>query len=99
MDPLAAFILGLGLSADAVAVAIAVAVRAPRVPLAGGLLLSGVFAFFQGLMPCIGFAAGVALGSWFAAIDHWVAFVLLAAIGGKMAWEGWHGRDDQEPAA
>lgn len=98
MDPLAALALGLGLSADAVAVAIACAVRSPHVPLAGGLLMAAVFACFQGLMPCIGYAAGAALGPWFTAIDHWVAFTLLAAIGGKMAWEGWRGADSPEPA-
>ena len=59
-----------------------------------GLTIAGSFGFFQFLMPVIGFVAGITLQKHFASVDHWVAFVLLAFIGGKMLWEAFHEEDE-----
>jgi putative Mn2+ efflux pump MntP len=48
--------------------------------------LSFHFGLFQGLMPTIGWLAGVTVHKYIAAIDHWIAFGLLAFIGGKMIY-------------
>jgi putative Mn2+ efflux pump MntP len=45
------------------------------------------FGGFQALMPLLGWIAGSQIGPWVEAWDHWIAFVLLGAIGGKMLWE------------
>lgn len=51
-------------------------------------LLAGLyFGGFQGLMPVIGYLVGVNFSSAISSIDHWVAFVLLAFIGGSMIKE------------
>ncbi len=90
-----AFLLALGLSMDAVAVSISSGLCRPgerfwrlmRMPLA--------FGFFQALMPFIGWLGGAAVVKHVATWDHWLAFALLAGIGGKMLWEAWKGGDEE----
>jgi len=50
------------------------------------------FGFFQFLMPIIGYFAGYFIEPYIRIIDHWIAFLLLAYIGGKMIYESFHGR-------
>lgn len=49
--------------------------------------LSLSFGLFQALMPVLGWLAGQTIVDFIADYDHWVAFILLAGIGGKMLWE------------
>ena len=51
------------------------------------LRIAGAFGIFQGLMPMIGYLVAGLFATQIKAIDHWVAFALLAFIGGKMLWE------------
>ena len=53
------------------------------------------FAGFQALMPLIGWALGSQLADLITPIDHWIAFALLAFVGGKMLWDAFHGDDEQ----
>ncbi|WP_312204849.1 manganese efflux pump MntP family protein, partial [Brevundimonas sp.] len=46
-----------------------------------------VFGVIEAITPLIGFALGVAAAGFVAAIDHWIAFGLLGAVGAKMIWE------------
>ncbi len=48
------------------------------------------FGLFQFLMPVVGWFAGVTVERYIAAYDHWVAFGLLAFVGGRMVWAGFH---------
>lgn len=91
-------VLALGLATDAMAVAIATAIRARRVPLVGGLVFGVWCGGFQGLMPVLGYAGAMALGGWTAAIDHWLAFVVLGGIGVKIAYDGLKADDATAPA-
>jgi len=77
----------LGLSMDACAVAISRGLGAQHASWRQAATMGAIFGLFQGAMPCIGFALGVGARDTIAAFDHWVAFVLLAGIGGKMLWE------------
>jgi putative Mn2+ efflux pump MntP len=86
-------VLALGLAMDAMAVAAARGLAAPRVRLRHVLLVAGFFGGFQALMPLLGWFAGSRLGPFVQAWDHWIAFVLLGAIGGKMIWEARGERD------
>jgi len=52
------------------------------------LMISFSLAFFQGLMPLIGWLAGIGIERYIREFDHWIAFLLLLFIGGKMIYEG-----------
>ncbi len=86
-------LIALGLSMDALAVAIAcgLAVRQSRFRHAFKVAL--FFGLFQALMPMAGWLAGVSLRGLISGVDHWVAFGLLAAIGGKMIAESFRRGD------
>ena len=53
------------------------------------------FGGFQALMPFIGWALGTQFESYITSIDHWIAFILLAFIGGKMVVEGCRLEEDE----
>lgn len=94
MDVLLLLGTAVGLSMDACAVAISRGLGAQHASWRRAATMGAVFGLFQGVMPCIGFALGVGARDVIAAYDHWVAFVLLGAIGGKMLWEA---RNATEP--
>jgi len=90
-------VLALGLAMDATAVCAARGCAAQRVHLRHVLLVALFFGGFQALMPLIGWIVGRGVGPLVQAWDHWIAFVLLAGIGGKMLWEAWSSSDQSEP--
>lgn len=98
MTPVAIVILSLSMSADAFAAAIGRgAVHRPTLPQA---LRSGlVFGSIEAVTPLIGFALGVVAAGFVEAVDHWIAFGLLGAVGGKMIWEALKPEDEAEEAA
>lgn len=77
-------LIALGLSLDAVAVSLVSSCAASRVDLRQALSLSLLFGLFQALMPLTGWLAGLGFKSLVADFDHWVAFILLVFIGGRM---------------
>lgn len=81
------FFLALGLSMDAFAVSVSNSMCFAGLKRAQAAATSASFGIFQGLMPIVGFFAGRVFAEKIAAVDHWVAFVLLAFIGGKMLWD------------
>ena len=89
------FLIALALSMDAFAVAICKGLSVKRVG-AKHILTAGVyFGGFQALMPLIGFLLGYKFERFIVSIDHWIAFVLLAVIGGNMIKEALGGEDDE----
>jgi putative Mn2+ efflux pump MntP len=54
------------------------------------LRLSLAFGMAQAVMPVLGWLAGRTVVDLISAYDHWVAFVLLAGVGGRMIWESFH---------
>lgn len=90
--------IAIGLAMDAFAVSIAVGLTLKQVSLRQTFRLAYHFGLFQALMPIVGWLAGRSIESWIAPVDHWVAFGLLAAIGGKMIYEALTG-DAGERAA
>ena len=92
---------------SAVALAFGLAMDAAAVSAARGLashrsrevvILPLLFGGFQAGMAALGWLAGVWVGPYIAAWDHWVAFVLLVGIGGKMLFDAWRGGSDEAPA-
>jgi putative Mn2+ efflux pump MntP len=86
----AILLLALGLALDATAVSAAQGLSVPVLRARHILLVTGFFGGFQALMPVVGWLLGARIGPLVQAWDHWIAFVLLAFIGGKMLWEALH---------
>ena len=83
-------LLGFGLAMDAFSVSVANGIANPKMKKRKGYLIAGTFAFFQLLMPLIGWAAIDFIKERFAILDKcipWAAFILLGFIGGKMIVE------------
>ena len=79
------FMIGIGLSMDAFAVSIARGMTMKKEDLLRyALTLGFFFGVFQAVMPLIGWWAGSYFQEFIASIDHWIAFGLLAIIGGNM---------------
>ena len=81
------FLIGIGLSMDAFAVAICKGLGMERINKRDTLLLALFFGGFQALMPLMGYLLGSRFASYIERWDHWIAFVLLAFIGGNMIRE------------
>ena len=77
-------LLAVGVSMDAFAVSICKGLAMKKATLKAGLTCGLWFGGFQALMPVIGFFLGTIFAEAIEAIDHWVAFVLLALIGYNM---------------
>ena len=92
----AAVALAFGLAMDATAVSAARGLggRTPR----EAVILPVLFGGFQSGMAALGWLAGLWIGPYIAAWDHWVAFALLSLIGGKMIFEAIRGEDGAEPS-
>ena len=87
------FLIGVGLSMDAFAVAVCQGLCMPRLNLRFALVIALFFGGFQALMPFLGYLLGAGFKDAISAYDHWVAFILLALIGGNMIRES---REDEE---
>ncbi|MCH5163539.1 MAG: manganese efflux pump [Clostridiales bacterium] len=89
-------ILGIGLSMDAFAVAICKGLSSEKFSVKAALIVGIWFGAFQALMPLIGYLLGSFVSSYIEAFDHWIAFILLAFIGGKMIYEAIKGEEKQD---
>ena len=81
------FLIAIGLSMDAFSVAVCKGLAMPKVNIKHMLIIALFFGGFQGLMPLIGWFAGVQFEEYITKYDHWIAFILLAIIGGNMIKE------------
>ena len=88
-------LLGVGLAMDAFSVSLANGLNEPHMRKNKSCGIAGVFAFFQALMPTIGFLLGTSFSSYIKSYDHWIAFALLLLIGGNMIREAFK-KDDGE---
>ena len=87
MGILELLLLGVGVSMDAFAVSICKGLAMKKATVKGCMTCGLWFGGFQALMPTIGFFLGTLFAEAIHAIDHWVAFVLLAVIGANMLKE------------
>jgi len=84
MDLLNLLALAVALAMDAFAVAVVAGLAVNPLTKRHVFRLSFHFGLFQGLMPTIGWFAGVTIHKYISAFNHWIAFGLLAFLGGKM---------------
>ncbi len=88
MTLLEIFLIGIGLSMDAFAVAICKGLAMPnRVDKKGALLIALYFGVFQAVMPTLGWLLGSQFARYVTRLAPWIAFILLAWIGGNMIRE------------
>lgn len=86
--------IAVGLAMDAFAVSIAAGIAIGAVTPRQVFRIAFHFGLFQFMMPIIGWLAGSAVSSHVAAWGHWLAFGLLAIIGGKMLFNAWSDREE-----
>jgi len=98
MNLITIILLAVGLGVDAFSVAIGIGSANDRKSWAPVLRLAAAFGLFQFMMPVIGWLAGKTVVDMIAGYDHWVAFSLLALVGGKMIWEGFEKERSEEKA-
>ena len=84
MDLITLILLALGLSADAFAVAVTNGICNYKVTKKDALATAITFGFFQGMMPVLGFTLGKTFSDFVCRYQHWVALMLLGAIGINM---------------
>ena len=84
------FVIAVGLSMDAFAVSVCKGLSTQRLRAQHCVICGLYFGGFQGLMPLVGWLLGVRFQNAITSVDHWIAFVLLTAIGVNMIRES-HG--------
>lgn len=94
MSMLELLLIAVGLSMDAFAVSVCKGLATKRVETKHYVTVGAWFGGFQALMPAIGYILGSRFEKYIVAVDHWIAFVLLAFIGGNMIKEALSSDDE-----
>ena len=84
MDYISVICIAIGLAMDSFAVSVSNGATTKNLKFSYAIKLSLFFGGFQALMPAVGWLLGKAGESIIQQVDHWIAFILLAIIGGKM---------------
>ena len=95
-DFLYIFLIAVGLSAECFAVSLSSGISNKNHSWSQVFRVSLSFGLFQTLMPVLGWLAGRTVVEIIADYDHWVAFVLLAVVSGRMFWEAFHSEHSKE---
>lgn len=96
MNLVTTLVLALSMSADAFAAALGKGAALDNPRLSEALRAGLIFGTVEAITPVIGWAAGVSASRYISAFDHWIAFTVLGAIGGKMIWESVHRSASQQ---
>ena len=80
------FLIAVSLALDAFAVSVSSGISIPGFGGRQAVKMGVWFGGFQFAMPLIGWLLGTSVSQYIKAVDHWVAFALLAIIGGRMVW-------------
>ena len=89
------FLIAVGLSADAFSVSVCKGLNMRKLNLKHAYVIALFFGVFQAVMPLLGYLLGTGFSEYIERFDHWIAFVLLAFIGGKMAVEAFGEKDEE----
>lgn len=84
MTLLSTIVIAVALAMDAFAVSIGVGITLKKISYRQTFRLSWHFGLFQAFMPVVGWLLGVTVRQSIESFDHWVAFILLALVGGNM---------------
>ena len=88
----------IGLSMDAFAVSVCKGLGMRKMRYDQALVIGLYFGVFQALMPLLGWLLGTSFSRYIQAFDHWIAFVLLVFLGGKMIIEAVRAEEEAEPS-
>jgi putative Mn2+ efflux pump MntP len=94
----AAVLLAVSLSMDSFAAALSRGTASARIGAGEAARIAAAFALFQFAAPLAGWALGVGFAEHLAAVDHWIAFALLAVLGVKLVRDGLKGHEAGAPA-
>jgi len=96
MDFITVFVLAIGLSMDSFAVSVGCGITERKISFRHAAKISLSLAFFQGILPVAGWYMGTEIKGYVEDIDHWIAFVLLLFLGGKMIADSFKNSDQDE---
>lgn len=99
MNFLAIFVIALALAIDSFAVSLTYGLQLKRIATFQTLKIGSVFGGFQFFMPVVGWWLGKETHQYIEQYDHWIAFALLAFLGGRMIKEVWHFRHNTSQPA
>lgn len=88
--------IAIGLAMDAFAVSITSGILIKEFKNRHALKISAFFGVAQGVMPLIGYVLGYSFKSYIESVDHWIAFIMLGFIGGKMILESRKSDEEKE---
>ena len=88
------FLIALSMAMDAFAVCLGAGAQEQTSGPRPTFRLAFHFGLFQFLMPVIGWFAGTTIVHYISTYDHWIAFGLLAFVGGRMVWAGFHPQEE-----
>ena len=80
-------VIGIGLAMDAFAVSVCKGLSMKKMNWKSAIIIALYFGIFQAGMPIIGYFLGTTFSGFVESVDHWIAFILLALIGGNMIKE------------
>jgi manganese efflux pump family protein len=95
-DIFSVLLIALALSADCFAVSLSSSLNIKTTSLTPILRMSSAFGLAQALMTGLGWLVGHTIVDLVSAYDHWIAFILLAIIGGRMIWESFRPSDERK---
>jgi putative Mn2+ efflux pump MntP len=96
MNFLEILLIALSMAMDAFAVCLGAGTQERTSGARPTFRLAFHFGLFQFLMPVLGWLAGATIERYISAYDHWIAFGLLAFVGGRMVWSGFHPQDESQ---
>ncbi len=96
MGILELILLSVGLAMDAFSVAVCQGLSMKKLSVKNGLIIALFFGVFQGGMPLIGYFLGNRFEGYINSVSHWIAFILLGIIGGKMIYEAFSEEEEKE---
>jgi putative Mn2+ efflux pump MntP len=88
-------LIAVSLSMDAFAVSLCKGLCMKRMRYGRATVIAFFFGGFQAVMPLVGWMLGTQFAQYITRWDHWIAFILLSYIGGKMIWESLRGKPDE----
>lgn len=94
MELIEIILIGIGLGMDAFAVAICKGLAMQKMNWKKAIIIGIYFGTFQAIMPLIGYVIGIRFKNAIVEIDHWIAFILLSAIGINMIKEALKGKEE-----
>jgi putative Mn2+ efflux pump MntP len=89
--------IAIGLAADAFAVSLSSGFKIKHIKFNKALKIALFFGGFQALMPFLGWWLGLSFRELISSFDHWIAFTILALIGGKMIYESRDTDEEEKP--